>query len=32
MEHHLPSHESKQQYYDEFGGILKDLAEKAQNP
>lgn len=32
MEHHLPSHESKQQYYDEFGGILQDLAEKAQNP
>jgi uncharacterized protein (DUF169 family) len=32
MEHHLSSHESKQQYYDEFGGILKDLSEKAQNP
>ena len=32
MEHHLTSHESKQQYYDEFGGILKDLAQRAQNP
>jgi uncharacterized protein (DUF169 family) len=32
MEHHLSSHESKRQYYDEFAGILKDLAEKAQNP
>lgn len=32
MEHHLSSHESKQQYYDEFGEILKDLAEKAENP
>jgi len=32
MNHHLPSHESKQQYYDEFGGIMKDLAEKAKNP
>ncbi len=32
MEHHLPSHESKQQYYDEFGEILKDLADKAANP
>ena len=32
MEHHLTSHESKEQYYDEFGEILKDLAEKAQNP
>ena len=32
MTHHLPSHESKQQYYDEFGGILADLAEKAKNP
>lgn len=32
MEHHLSSHESKQQYYDEFGHILKDLSEKALNP
>ncbi len=32
MQHHLPSHEGKQQYYDEFGGILKDLSEKAKNP
>lgn len=32
MEHHLSSHESKQEYYDEFEGILKDLSEKAQNP
>lgn len=32
MEHHLPSHESKRQYYDEFEGILKDLDEKAKNP
>ncbi len=32
MEQHLTSHESKQQYYDEFGEILQDLAEKAENP
>jgi uncharacterized protein (DUF169 family) len=32
MQHHLPSHESKQQYYDEFSNILKDLAEQAKNP
>lgn len=32
MEHHLTSHESRQQYYDEFGGILKDLASMAENP
>ncbi len=32
MQHHLPSHEGKQQYYDEFGGILADLSEKAKNP
>jgi uncharacterized protein (DUF169 family) len=32
MEHHLTSHESKRQYYDEFGEILADLADKAQNP
>ncbi|NLV50194.1 MAG: DUF169 domain-containing protein [Clostridiales bacterium] len=32
MTHHLPSHEGKQQYYEEFGGILKDLSEKAKNP
>ena len=32
MQHNLPSHESKQQYYDEFGEILKDLAEKSKNP
>ena len=32
MEHHLTSHESKQQYYDEFGEILKDLSDKAQKP
>jgi hypothetical protein len=31
MEHNLSSHESKRQYYDEFGEILKDLAEKAEN-
>ena len=32
MTHHLPSHQSKQQYYEEFEGILKDLAERAENP
>jgi uncharacterized protein (DUF169 family) len=32
MEHHLSSHESRRQYDNEFGGILKDLAEKAENP
>lgn len=32
MEHHLTSHESKKQYYDEFGEILKDLSEKAKHP
>ena len=32
MEHHLAGHEGKQQYYDEFEGILKDLAERSKNP
>jgi uncharacterized protein (DUF169 family) len=32
MEHHLTSHQSKKQYYDEFEGILKDLAQRAENP
>ena len=29
---HLEGHESKEAYYQEFGGILADLAEKAKNP
>ena len=29
---HLKGHESKEAYYSEFEGILKDLGEKAQNP
>ena len=28
MEMHLSSHNSKQDYYDEFGGIMKDLSER----
>ena len=28
MELHLSSHNSKQEYYDEFGGIMKDLSER----
>jgi len=32
MEHRLPSHESKKQYYDEFGQILSDLARESENP
>ncbi len=32
MELHLPSHSSKKAYYDEFEGILSDLAEEAKNP
>ena len=32
MPFHLEGHESKEQYYAEFEGILADLAEKAQNP
>ena len=28
MEIHLSSHNSKQEYYDEFGGIMKDLSER----
>ncbi len=29
---HLEGHESREKYYAEFEGILKDLSEKAQNP
>ena len=29
---HLEGHTCKQAYYDEFGGILKDLGERAKNP
>jgi uncharacterized protein (DUF169 family) len=32
MTWHLPSHRSKGQYLDEFGAILKDLAQRSQNP
>jgi uncharacterized protein (DUF169 family) len=32
MTWHLPSHESKSQYLEEFGAILGDLAQKSQNP
>jgi uncharacterized protein (DUF169 family) len=32
MSWHLPSHESRQQYLDEFGSILGALARKSQNP
>ena len=29
---HLEGHKSKQAYYEEFGGIIADLSEKAKNP
>jgi uncharacterized protein (DUF169 family) len=32
MPWHLPSHESKRQYLEEFGTILGELARKSQNP
>ena len=32
MKLHLPSHANKEQYLNEFGGILQDLSEKAKNP
>ncbi len=32
MKIHLEGHKNKQAYYDEFEGILADLAEKAKNP
>jgi len=32
MQWHLPSHENREQYLDEFGTILGDLSNKAQNP
>lgn len=32
MEWHLPSHNSREEYYEEFGGILADLSKKAENP
>jgi uncharacterized protein (DUF169 family) len=32
MTWHLPSHESKKQYLDEFGTILGELARKSKNP
>jgi uncharacterized protein (DUF169 family) len=32
MTWHLPSHESKKQYLDEFGTVLGELARKSQNP
>ena len=32
MSFELSGHESKQKYYDEFGGILADLAVESQNP
>lgn len=32
MTWHLPSHEGKKQYLDEFGNILGNLAQKAQQP
>ncbi len=32
MKYELEGHKSKEKYYAEFGGILQDLAERAQNP
>ena len=32
MKMHLPSHNSKEQYLAEFGKIMDDLPQKAQNP
>jgi uncharacterized protein (DUF169 family) len=32
MKMHLPSHNSKQEYLEEFGQIMKDLVQEAENP
>jgi uncharacterized protein (DUF169 family) len=32
MTWHLPSHNSKREYLEEFGSILKDLSQQAKNP
>jgi hypothetical protein len=32
IEMHLPSHNSKQEYLEEFGHIMRDLIQEAENP